>query len=101
MRYHVVTPLSYCDITLFGGVMTNQIERLRVGLIGATGRWGPSAHIPAIQNLPETELYAVCTAHKETAQAASEKYDVELAYSDDKTMNENPRVSCSTSSCTF
>ena len=72
--------------------MTNQIERLRVGLIGATGRWGPSAHIPSIQNLPETELYAVCTAHKETAQAASEKYDVELAYHNDKTMNENPQV---------
>jgi predicted dehydrogenase len=79
-------------IMLSGGVMTNKIERLRVGLIGATGRWGPSAHIPSIQNLPETELYAVCTAHKETAQAASEKYDVELAYYDDKTMNENPQV---------
>ena len=33
-------------IMLSGGVMTNKIERLRVGLIGATGRWGPSAHIP-------------------------------------------------------
>ena len=36
--------------------MAKAIERLRVGLIVATGRWGPSAHIPAIQNLPETEL---------------------------------------------
>jgi len=72
--------------------MTNEIERLRVGLIGATGRWGPSAHIPAIQHLPETELYAVCTAHEETAQAASEKYSVELFYHDDKVMNENPQI---------
>jgi len=72
--------------------MTEAIERLRVGLIGATGRWGPSAHIPAIQNLPETELYAVCTAHEETAQIASEKYSVELAYHNDQTMNGNPQV---------
>ncbi|MDO8751837.1 MAG: Gfo/Idh/MocA family oxidoreductase [Dehalococcoidia bacterium] len=67
-------------------------KRLRIGLIGATGRWGPSAHIPAIQRLPETELYAVCTAHDATARAAAEKYSVELAYSNDKTMDANPQV---------
>lgn len=72
--------------------MDNEIERLRVGLIGATGRWGPSAHIPAIQNLSETELYAVCTAHEETARSASEEYGVELFYHDDKVMNENPLI---------
>ena len=72
--------------------MTSEFERLRVGLIGANGRWGPAAHIPAIQNLPETELYAVCTAHEETAQAASEKYGVELFYADATVMNENPQV---------
>ena len=55
-------------------------HRLRVGLIGAAGRWGPSAHIPAIQRLPQTELYAVCTAHEDTARAAAQKYSVELAY---------------------
>ncbi|MBI4311801.1 MAG: Gfo/Idh/MocA family oxidoreductase [Chloroflexi bacterium] len=67
-------------------------NRLRVGLIGATGRWGPSAHIPAIQRLPETELYALCTAHDDTARAAAQKYSVELAYHDDKTMDANPQV---------
>ncbi|MSQ22006.1 MAG: Gfo/Idh/MocA family oxidoreductase [Dehalococcoidia bacterium] len=67
-------------------------NRLRIGLIGATGRWGPSAHIPAIQQMPETELYAVCTAHDNTARAAAQKYSVELAYSDDKTMDANPQV---------
>ena len=72
--------------------MTTTSDRLRIGLIGATGRWGPSAHIPAIQNLPETELYAVCTAHEETARAAALKYNVELAYSNDIAMNENPQV---------
>jgi len=67
-------------------------ERLRVGFIGATGRWGPSAHLPALQRLPETEVYAVCTAHDETAKAAAQKYGVERAYSDDKAMNANPGV---------
>ncbi|MFH1141217.1 MAG: Gfo/Idh/MocA family oxidoreductase [Chloroflexota bacterium] len=67
-------------------------SKLRIGLIGATGRWGPSAHIPAIQRLPETELYAVCTAHDDTARAAAQKYSVELAYSNDKTMDANPQV---------
>jgi predicted dehydrogenase len=59
---------------------------LRVGLIGAGGRWGPWAHVPALQGLPETELYAVCTAHADTAQAAAEKYGVKRAYGDVKAM---------------
>ena len=67
-------------------------ERLRVGLIGAGGRWGPWAHVPALQGLPETELYAVCTAHADTAQAAADKYGVRHAYSDVSAMNADPRV---------
>ncbi len=67
-------------------------DRLRVGLIGAAGRWGPATHVPVLQGLPQTELYAVCTAHEETAQAAAKKYGVERAYSDDKVMNANPGV---------
>ena len=47
---------------------------------------------PALQRLPETELYAVCTAHADTAQAAAEKYGVERAYGDDKDMDADPAV---------
>lgn len=65
---------------------------LRVGLIGANGRWGPRAHVPALKGLPETELYAVCTAHSDTAQAAAEKFTVAHAYGDDKSMDADPRV---------
>ena len=65
---------------------------LRVGFIGANGRWGPRAHVPALQGLPQTEIYAVCTAHADTAQAAADKYGVKRAYSDDKTMNADPQV---------
>jgi predicted dehydrogenase len=67
-------------------------ERLRVGLIGAMGRWGPRAHIPALKRLPEVDLYALCTAHADTAQAAAEKYGVERAYGDISAMNANPQV---------
>jgi len=72
--------------------MSTSTDRLRIGLIGANGRWGPSAHIPAIQNLPQTELYAVCTAHEETARSAAERYGVELAYHDDRVMAANQQV---------
>lgn len=68
------------------------VERLRVGLIGAGGRWGPGAHVPALQNLPEAELYAVCTAHADTAQAAADKYGVKHAYSDVRALGRDPRV---------
>jgi predicted dehydrogenase len=61
-------------------------ERLRVGLIGGGGRWGPRAHVPALQRVPQTELYAVCTAHEDTARAAAEKFGVERAYGSDAAM---------------
>ena len=67
-------------------------DRLRVGFIGANGRWGPSAHAPALQRLPETEIYAVCTAHADTAQAAAEKYHVARAYGDIRAMGADPGV---------
>ena len=53
-----------------------QSNPLRVGLIGAGGRWGPRAHVPALKGVSEAELYAVCTAHAETAQAAADKFGV-------------------------
>ena len=65
---------------------------LRVGLIGAGGRWGPRAHVPALQGLAQTELFAMCTAHAETAQAAAQKFAVECAYGSDAALNADKRV---------
>ena len=65
-------------------------ERLRVGLIGANGRWGPRAHVPALTRLPETELYALCTAHADTAQDAAERYGVKRAYGDVEALGADP-----------
>jgi predicted dehydrogenase len=48
--------------------------------------------VPALQGMPETELYAMGTAHAETAQAAADKFGVECAYGSDKAMNADQRV---------
>jgi predicted dehydrogenase len=69
-----------------------QSNPLRVGLIGAGGRWGPSAHVPALTGLSETELYAVCTAHADTAQAAADKFGVTRAYGSDRALNADAEV---------
>jgi predicted dehydrogenase len=69
-----------------------QYEPLRVGLIGAGGRWGPRAHVPALKGVSEAELYAVCTAHPETAQAAADKFGVTRAYGNDKALAADAEV---------
>jgi predicted dehydrogenase len=57
-----------------------QANPLRVGVIGAGGRWEPRAHVPALKGVSETEIYAVCTAHAATARAAADKFGVTRAY---------------------
>jgi predicted dehydrogenase len=69
-----------------------QFDPLRVGLVGAAGRWGPRAHVPALKGVPQTELYAVCTAHADTAQAAADKFGVARAYGSDKALNADAEV---------
>jgi predicted dehydrogenase len=48
--------------------------------------------VPALKGVSETELYAVCTAHVETARAAAEKFGVARAYGDDKALNADAGV---------
>ena len=69
-----------------------QSDPLRVGLIGAGGRWGPRAHVPALKGVPEAELYAVCTAHANTAQTATDRFGVTRAYGSDKALNADAEV---------
>jgi predicted dehydrogenase len=69
-----------------------QFDPLRVGLIGAGGRWGPRAHVPALNGVSEAELYAVCTAHEDTARAAADKFGVSRAYGNDKALDADPQV---------
>ena len=69
-----------------------QFAPVRVGLIGAAGRWGPRAHVPALKGVPEAELYALCTAHADTARAAADQFGVTRAYGSDRELNANPEV---------
>ena len=70
----------------------SKFDPLRVVFIGAGGRWGPSAHGPVLQKVPEVNLHAVCTAHADTAQAAADKYGVKKAYSDLAVMGADPQI---------
>src|SRR5205823_3054198 len=58
-------------------------RRIRVGIIGANPDrgWAAQAHIPALRSLPnEFEITAVSTTRRESADAASELFDVPLAF---------------------
>jgi predicted dehydrogenase len=69
-------------------------DRVRIGLIGASVRrgWGMNAHIPAITNLPELELTAVCTAHQETAEESARAFGARQAFWDYRDIIQSPEV---------
>jgi predicted dehydrogenase len=48
--------------------------------------------VPALKGLSKTQLYAVCTAHADTARAAADKFGVSRAYGNDKELNADAEV---------
>jgi len=61
-------------------------DKIRVGIVGATvttggSGWGANAHVPALHALPDYELWAVCTAHEDTARTSADAFGAELAFS--------------------
>jgi predicted dehydrogenase len=69
-------------------------DRVRIGLIGASVHrgWGANAHVPAIKNLPELELAAICTAHPETAAQSAEAFGAAHAFSNYHDLVQSPHV---------
>lgn len=69
-------------------------QKIRVGLVGAhVGRgWGMMTHVPALQNLPEYELVAVCTAHEETAKESAKAIGAPMAFWDYHKMVQHPDI---------
>ena len=69
-------------------------DKLRKGVIGANVNWGwaGKAHLPALLALPEYDLTAVCTAHRETAQESAKHYGARLAFHDYKEMVKHPDI---------
>ncbi len=70
-------------------------NKIRVGLIGAradgTG-WGSMAHVPALRNLPDFELAAVCTTSIVSARASAERHGARLAFADPREMAAHPEI---------
>lgn len=72
--------------------MTNKIG---VGIIGAgpdDSNWAAEAHIPALRSLPAFEFRALSTTRRETAQAASQKYGIALAFDNHEELVNRPEV---------
>src|SRR5215203_5954868 len=72
-------------------------SKIRVGTVGATvtqggSGWGANAHVPALREMPDFELKAVCTAHEDTAKASAEKFGAELAFHDMEAMVSHPDI---------
>ena len=59
-------------------------SKIRVGIVGASPNRGFAsiAHIPALQELPDFEISAVCTTRQDSADAAARHYGVPLAFCD-------------------
>jgi len=72
-------------------------DKIRVGIVGATvtpggSGWGANAHVPALHALNQYELWAVCTAHEETARASADAFGTELAFSNFDDLVNDPDV---------
>ena len=67
---------------------------IRVGLIGANvhAGWGSSVHAPVIDALPDFELVAVGTAHRETAEESARHFGATHAFHDYRELAECPDV---------
>lgn len=53
---------------------------LRVGIVSAA--WGVQAHLPAWRAVPGTEVVGICTAHRETAEAAAAEHGIPMPFWD-------------------
>lgn len=72
-------------------------DKIRVGIVGATvtqggSGWGANAHVPALHALDDYELWAVCTAHEDTARASADAFGAELAFHNFDDMVAEPDV---------
>lgn len=65
------------------------MEKVRIGVVGPSW-WFDFWHLPAIQNHPEAELSAICSARPRSEEDAAQRYGKEAAcYTDRTRMMEN------------
>jgi predicted dehydrogenase len=63
---------------------------LRVGIISAA--WGVQAHLPAWRAVPGVEVVGICTAHRETAEAAATEHGIAMPFWDASEMSRHPDI---------
>ncbi|MGE0392875.1 MAG: Gfo/Idh/MocA family protein [Vicinamibacterales bacterium] len=66
------------------------MAKQRVGIISAN--WGISAHLPAWRANPDVEVVGICTAHRETAEAAAKANDIPIPFWDYREMVKHPDI---------
>jgi predicted dehydrogenase len=70
-------------------------KRIRVGIIGANPDrgWAAQAHIPALTSLSaDFEITALSTSRRESAEAASERFGVPVAFDNHQDLVSSPEV---------
>ena len=70
-------------------------KRIRVGIIGANPDrgWAAQAHIPALKSLPnDFEITALSTSRRESADAASKRFGVPLAFDNHQDLVDSAEV---------
>src|SRR2546425_1642009 len=70
-------------------------KRIRVGIIGANPDrgWAAQAHIPALKSLSDDfEITALSTSRRESADAASKRFGVPLAFDNHQELVKNDAV---------
>ncbi len=63
---------------------------VKVGIISAA--WGAQAHLPAWRAVPGVEVVGICTAHRETAEAAAAQHGVAIPFWDAAEMARHPDI---------
>jgi predicted dehydrogenase len=69
-------------------------DKVRIGLVGSAppGSWSRTAHVPALQSLPEIELAAICTTREESAREAAATFGIPHAFADVAEMARRPDI---------
>lgn len=70
------------------------MKKIRVGIVGANpGRgWAATAHIPALQALPQFEIAGVATTRQASAEAAATHFSIPLAFGDAQALARHPDI---------
>jgi predicted dehydrogenase len=65
-------------------------EKIRVAIVG--GQWGITANLAALRSLPDYEVVAICTAHRETAEPLAAEHGIPMAFWDWREVVKHPDI---------